>query len=228
MIDSGAFSAWNSGAEITLDAYVDACKHALELPFPPDEIFALDVIGDWQAGLRNTEEMWRRGIEAIPCFHIGEPWEVLKGLARNYPKIALGGVAKSTPQTKLKFAEECFARVWPKRMHGFSYCFKSAVLGLPWDTVDSTSWFLQALRYRRFVGINGGAHCRGVKEPTSLVAEIDFYLQLEGLARLRWKGTWEKQKDGRGGPLLYLAYRGGKVTGFEKTLSADKKERVKQ
>lgn len=217
ILDSGAFSAWNSGEEINLAEYIDACQLLLQSDIAPDEIFALDVVGDWKAGLKNTEAMWEAGIEAIPCYHAGEPWEVLTALARDYPKIAIGGMAYASPQEKLKFAKQCFARVWPKRIHGFAYCFPTAVLSLPFDSVDSTSWFLQPIRYHRFKGL-GGSHCKN--SPTqSLKGEIDWYLELERKARFKWKSTWDKQEDGRGGPCLYLAFpfdKGAVTTGYER------------
>lgn len=110
-LDSGAFSAHMTGTKIELAAYIDVCQRLKASDPTLTDVFALDVIGDWKASLKNVEEMWRAGVEAIPCYHIGEPESVLKGLAKDYPKIAIGGVAREKPQKKLAFAKECFARV---------------------------------------------------------------------------------------------------------------------
>src|SRR5687768_9801946 len=85
VLDSGAFSAFNSGAKIELAAYTDFCAERLASDPKLSEVFALDVIGDWRAGRRNVDEMWRRGVPAIPCYHAGEPWEVLLDYAKEFP-----------------------------------------------------------------------------------------------------------------------------------------------
>ncbi len=119
VMDSGAFSAKNSGVEIDLQEYIDTCQELLETDPKLSEVFALDVIGDWRASVKNYETMWKAGVPAIPAYHIGEPEELLLDLASAYNKIAVGGMAKLRGHTKLQFAEQCFARVWPVKVHGF-------------------------------------------------------------------------------------------------------------
>ena len=55
VLDSGAFSAHNSGVEIDLDEYMATCKDLMQSDDQLMEIFSLDVIGDWQASLKNTD-----------------------------------------------------------------------------------------------------------------------------------------------------------------------------
>lgn len=184
VLDSGAFSAHNSGTEIKLQDYIDTCKHLLASDPKLTEVFALDVIGDWRASLKNCEEMWRQGVPAIPCFHAGEPWEALINMARDYPKIALGGVAYAGGQRKLVWAEQCFARVWPKRIHGFGYGSESQILGLPWHSVDATSWEVGPCRFGRWQSF-GKMSVRGSKQ--NLRAEVEWYLELERKAQFRWR-----------------------------------------
>ena len=111
VMDSGAFSAHASGKNIDLKEYIETCKRLTETDPTLTEIFSLDVIGDWKAGVKNLEKMWEAGIPAIPCFHIGEPESLLKSLAREYPKIALGGVAMAKGGVKMEFARQCFSRI---------------------------------------------------------------------------------------------------------------------
>ena len=215
-LDSGAWSVANAGhAPIDLGAYIDEIKRLRDGPMPPAEVFALDVIGDWRASQANTDRMCREGIEAIPCYHYGEPWDVLYGLAQDYPKIALGGAAQMQPAARLRWAGQCFARVHPKPMHGFSFCARAYVLALPWDSVDSTAWFLQAIRYSRMRTANGdqihvaGAGGKGFR--AGLRGEIEYYLRLEREARVRWHNP---------GLTLYLAHPGSPPpTGFEMEVS---------
>ena len=191
VLDSGAFSAHNSGIEIKLQDYIDCCKRLLDTDYTLKEVYSLDVIGDWKASLRNTEEMWRQGVPAIPCYHHGEPWDVLKGMAKDYPKIALGGVAMKFG-IKNKFAEQCFARVWPKRMHGFGYGSEKSIMALPWDSVDATNWEIGPCKYGRWSQF-GQLAVRGSNQ--NLRGEIDHYLKLEKRARAKF-GKLLKNIDG--------------------------------
>jgi hypothetical protein len=202
-LDSGAFSAHNSGQTIELADYIRFCRERLAADPTLREVFALDVIGDWRAGLRNTERMWREGVPAIPCYHIGEPEEVLVGLARDYPKIAIGGMAKLKGQIKRRFVEQCFARIWPKRVHGFGVGTKELILLAPWHSVDATNWEVGPCKFGSWKSF-GGADLRVRGSAHDLRNEIAFYAELEKLARHRWAremaelGGGDEQGDGPG------------------------------
>ena len=185
-LDSGAFSAFNSGKVIDLQKYIDFCKERREQDPTLRDIFSLDVIGDWKQSLINTEEMWKQGVEAIPCFHAGEPWEALKAMAADYPKIGIGGVALARGNRKLRWAEQCFARVWPKKIHGFAYCTEEALMRVPFHSVDSTNWELGPCRFGRWKSFgNAALRIRGSKQ--NLRSEVEYYLRIEEQARVRWK-----------------------------------------
>jgi hypothetical protein len=183
-MDSGAFSAKNSGKEIDLDAYITKCKELRESDPKLTEIFALDVIGDWRASEENTKKMWAAGIEAIPCFHIGEPWDVLKGLAKDYPKIALGGVALVRGKRKVDWLTECFSRVWPKKIHGFGCSGRELIMSLPFHSVDATNWELAPCKFGNWHSF-GELSVRGSTQ--NLRAEVEYFLNLERDARSRWQ-----------------------------------------
>lgn len=194
VLDSGAFSAHNSGVEIRLEEYIETCKHLMEKDDQLAEIFSLDVIGDWKASQKNTEAMWDAGVPAIPCYHIGEPDHVLIDMAKRYPKIALGGVAMLRGKKKLNWASQCFARVYPKKIHGFGFASRSALMGLPFHSTDATSWELAPAKYgawRSFGGARLGIH--GSNHP--LRVEIDHYLKLQRDARSRWKTEMDKLEE---------------------------------
>ena len=188
VMDSGAFSAHNSGADIDLQEYIDCCKQRMAKDPKLVEVYALDVIGDWKASLKNTEEMWKQGVPAIPCYHINEPWSVLKGLAKDYPKVALGGVALLRGGKKLLWAKQCFARVWPKKIHGFGFGTEKAVLTLPFHSTDATSWEVRPCRYGLWHGIIGtNSRCSVRGSTQNLRAEVEWYLDMEDRARKKWK-----------------------------------------
>ena len=188
VMDSGAFSAFNSGMEIKLQDYIDCCKRLMAEDPTLTEVYSLDVIGDWQASLRNTEEMWRQGVEAIPCYHFNEPWSALLGMAKDYPKIALGGVAAKAG--KMKWAQQCFARIWPKKVHGFAFGTPRALEALPFHSVDSTNWELRPGRFGIWDCFGHGARipARGADShsPQAIKLVVDYYLELEVQAQRRW------------------------------------------
>lgn len=182
-LDSGAFSAHNSGMEIKLQDYIDCCKTLVGEDRTLTEVFALDVIGSWKDSIKNAEEMWKQGVEAIPTFHYGEPWDVLKGIAKDYPKIAVGGCVGK--RDKDKFASQCFARVWPKKIHGFGFGSEKSIMLLPFHSVDATNWEIGPCKYGRWNAFGGHCSVRGSEQ--NLRAEVEWYLDLEKRARERWK-----------------------------------------
>lgn len=187
VMDSGAFSAHASGVPIDLDAYMARCLELMAADPMLIEVYALDVIGDWRASLANTERMWAAGIPAIPCYHVGEPESVLIGLARDYPKIALGGAVGY--RAKDRWAAQCFARVWPKPMHGFGFGAEKSIMGLPWHSVDATNWELGPCKFGRWNSF-GQMSVRGSKQ--NLRAEVEWYLALERRARAKWRPQMEQ------------------------------------
>jgi hypothetical protein len=198
VLDSGAFSAHNSGTEIKLQDYINCCKELKATDPTMTEVFALDVIGDWRASLKNCEEMWRQGVEAIPCYHVGEPEAELKAMAKDYPKIALGGCVGF--KQKLKFAEQAFARVWPKAIHGFGFGSEKDIMALPWHSVDATNWEIGPCKFGRWNAF-GQMSVRGSKQ--NLRAEVEWYLDLERRARQKWAGAMKQLAVV--GPIVRLA-----------------------
>jgi hypothetical protein len=184
VLDSGAYSAFNAGAVVDLQKYIDVCKKLKGEDPTLSEIFALDVIGDWKASLKNCEAMWAQGVEAIPTFHVREPESVLLGIAKDYPKIALGGCVRY--RKKDEFASQCFARVWPKPIHGFGFWSEKSVLNVPWHSVDATSWEVRPCQFGKWQSFGGAdLSVRGSKQ--NLRGEVEWYLKLEARARQRWK-----------------------------------------
>jgi hypothetical protein len=181
VLDSGGYSAWKIGTTIDLDAYTELCAERLATDPQLTEVFSLDVVGDWRAGMRNLERMWSKGVPAIPTYHVGEPDHVLTHLAKHYPKLALGGAVGY--RHKLDWARQCFARVWPAKVHGLGFCGEQAVMALPWHSVDATNWELGPAKYGRWESF-GKLSVRGSSQ--NLRAEIEHYLRLERRARRRW------------------------------------------
>ncbi len=199
-LDSGAFTAWSTGKAIDLEAYIDKCLELIATEKNLVEIFSLDVISDKKAGitpekaaeqsLKNTERMWEAGVPAIPTFHIGEPEEFLFHIAKHYPKIALGGIVGLPPTKKKEFVKECFARVWPKPIHGFGIVSRDMILGFPFHSTDATNWELQPCGFGNWKAFGGKMSVRGSTQ--NLRAEVEHYLRLEREAQRRWEKEMKK------------------------------------
>lgn len=185
VLDSGAFTAAASGVTIDLVEFAEWAREQRATNPLVTEVFTLDVIGDWRASMRNTEELWCRGVEVIPVYHVGEPVDVLRSMARDYPKIALGGAVGYSK--KIDWAALCFREVWPKKIHGLGYgpgaCFK-----LPFHTVDHTA-LRGVFRFAQYESMGrqrlplvGATHKHDVS------VEIDHQLDSEAKARRMWRG----------------------------------------
>ena len=193
VMDSGAFSAHNSGVSIDLNKYVDKCLELLASDPTLTEVFSLDVIPSAstpleaakaaEQSLRNCEEMWRQGVPAVPTYHRGEPEEFLLAMAKDYPKVALGGVALQRGDSKRAFCEACFARVWPKRIHGLGMASEELIYGLPFHSTDATNWELSVCAFGNWQKF-GAMSVRGSNQ--DLRSQVRHYLDVEAKARVRW------------------------------------------
>ncbi len=224
VMDSGAFSAHNSGKNIDLTAYIDKCLELLGSDPTLTEVFGLDVIPKdhkpatvqhaAEQSLRNCEEMWRQGIPAIPTFHRGEGEEFLFAMAKDYPKIAIGGVALLRGDQKFLFCEQVFARVWPKKIHGLGMASEELVYGLPFHSVDATNWELAPCAFGNWMKF-GSMSVRGSNQ--DLRSQVKFYLDVEAKARVRWAKQMaeleklDPVKPGCAAPTCRLALDGPRV-----------------
>jgi hypothetical protein len=96
VLDSGAFTAWKLNRPIKLDSY---CKFIEELPIKPWRYFALDVVGDPHATMRNYEVMLARGFNPVPIFTRGEDPKVLDDYYKTSDVIGIGGLV-GTPNNR--------------------------------------------------------------------------------------------------------------------------------
>jgi hypothetical protein len=167
MMDSGAFSVWNTGAEIDLNAYIKFCKDYKDCI---DTVIALDVIpgkkGEPRPGKEGIEiaatkgwdnylRMIKGGIpadEIVPVFHQFDDFKWLKlFVERKVPYIGLGwlkqGVNRAQQQawldTCMDYVTDSDGRAKVK-LHGFGITSMAMILRYPWHSVDSTTALKQA------------------------------------------------------------------------------------
>ncbi len=89
VLDSGAFTAWKAGKPIQLDTY---CKFLESLPVKPWRYFALDVIGNPEATMKNYQIMLSRGFNPIPVFTRGDDLSVIDEYYKTSDVLGLGGL----------------------------------------------------------------------------------------------------------------------------------------
>ena len=154
-LDSGAFSAYNSGATINID---ELCNYANSISEYCTFIACLDVIGDAEQSYANYIYMRRKLKEPnklIACFHANEPIEYLyKYLTYvdSYGKLsnlALGGVAQLPGSSIRPFLDMCepicskYPDVW---IHAFGLTNFPLVECYSFiDSIDSTKHIMQPI-----------------------------------------------------------------------------------
>jgi hypothetical protein len=117
-------------------------------------------------------------------------------------------MARLRGERKLRFAEQCFARVWPKAIHGFGVGTREILFDVPWHSVDAMNWEIGPGRYGRWkafygarTGIYGSDH--------DLRIEVAHHLESERLARHRWRREMERFGQAPGSPVQDCS--GGRV-----------------
>lgn len=144
-LDSGAFSAFNSGAHIDLDAY---CDFVLAVRPLLAEAANLDVIGDDEGTRHNFKVMTERGCDPLATCHFGQdPKEILDTFAVTR-RGALGGMAMKASLNRAmrqRWLDTVFdvlhaSSSWPIRVHGYGMSDTALMERYPWFSVDSTTW----------------------------------------------------------------------------------------
>lgn len=146
-LDSGAFSAWNMNAVIDIRDY---CKY-IEKNHDLFHISSvLDAIGDHKGTFwnqRRMEELLPRDMWPLPCYHYGEPLDVLRHYADNYEYITIGGMVPISNKQLIYWLDEIWSKVLvdskgkPRlKVHGFGLTSLTLMFRYPWHSVDSSSW----------------------------------------------------------------------------------------
>jgi len=149
MLDSGVFTmAYGSGRKVDFDEYTDKYiefinKNDVKL------FFEMDI--DDIAGLSKAEELRRKiergtGKQPIPIFHKNRGKDYFIDMCKNYPYVAIGGIAGKGNMVKRKEYMPYFrwfidtAHKYGAKIHGLGFTDLKALETLKFDSVDSTSW----------------------------------------------------------------------------------------
>lgn len=153
-LDSGAFSAFTLGVQLSVAEYCDYIRTNQDILRVEDGVMmasVLDGIGDPLQTYRNQLEMEERGVRPLPCFHAGEDERYLEWYVSNYEYITLGGMVGSSAAALQVWLD----RVWDRylvdgagrprtRVHGFGITSIPLMERYPWYSCDSSSWIQSA------------------------------------------------------------------------------------
>ena len=149
MLDSGVFTmAYGAGSNVDYyeytERYIDFInKNNVKL------FFEMDI--DDVAGLAKAEELRRKieigtGKQPIPIFHKTRGKDYFINMCKNYPYVAIGGIAGKGNMTKRKEYMPYFkwfidtAHKYGAKIHGLGFTDLKALEVFDFDSVDSTSW----------------------------------------------------------------------------------------
>lgn len=143
-LDSGAFSAFSKGVEIDLRTYCDYIKRNSDII---DFASVLDSIGCHVGTWKNQAAIEKLGVSVLPCYHFGEPEEVLEYYLSRYSHFTIGGLVPISTQQMKVWLDRIWAKILthedgtPKaKIHGFGVTSLPMMLRYPWDSVDSSTW----------------------------------------------------------------------------------------
>jgi hypothetical protein len=160
-LDSGAFSAFTLGVELSVSEYCEYIVRNLDILRVEDgNLMAsvLDGIGDPLATYRNQLEMEARfreehgmNLRPLPCFHSNEDERYLEWYVANYDYITLGGMVGASTQQLITWLD----RIWDRyltdgagrakiKVHGFGITAVPLMERYPWYSCDSSSWIQSA------------------------------------------------------------------------------------
>jgi len=153
-LDSGAFSAFTLGVELSVAEYCEYIHRNRDILRVEDGVVmasVLDGIGDPLQTWRNQYEMELRGAKPLPCFHAGEDERYLEHYVANYEYITLGGMVGSSTKQLCIWLD----RIWDRfltdgsgrprlKVHGFGITAIPIMERYPWYSCDSSSWIQSA------------------------------------------------------------------------------------
>ena len=159
MLDSGAYSAWKSGASIDLDEYVKFIKKYGEYF---ESCVALDVIPGSAGSMENADiekaaaesrenylAMRDQGLDPIPVFHQGEDMKWLERMLDDGAQyVGISPYMRSSINQVIDWMDKCFDIVTDRdgrpivKTHCFGATALPLVMRFPFYTADSTTWKL--------------------------------------------------------------------------------------
>lgn len=159
LLDSGSFSAWSRGAEISSDNYIAYCKansHLVDAYVNMDALPGENGLMDHsQAAIEksaaksyeNLQIMKADGLKPVPVFHQGERFEWLdRMLEDGETYVGISPYLRSHQSEIIEWMDKCYSRITDSKgrpyikTHGFGVTSCNLCTRYPFFSVDSTSW----------------------------------------------------------------------------------------
>lgn len=166
IIDSGAFSAWNVGREVDINAYAQFC-HSVKSRWQFKEFYIVnldvipgkrgqapthkEIIESAAKGSENAKFLRSQGLFPIEVFHQAEDEAVLHRMIQNVPEPYIGVSPANDVSTKgrklwLDWAFRIITSTYGQRVrtHGFGVTGIDLMANYNWTSVDSASYQINA------------------------------------------------------------------------------------
>ncbi len=145
LLDSGAFTFLKQKSDIDWEAYTERyCEFIIENDI--DLFFEMDI--DAIIGLNRVEQLrskieQRTGKQPIPVFHRSRGKQYFLDMCKDYPYVALGGIAiRNIKRSEYKFFPWFIdtAHEYGTKIHGLGFTNLKLLPTYHFDSVDSTTW----------------------------------------------------------------------------------------
>lgn len=165
LLDSGAFSAWNTGKPIDLDEYieyillnrehVDAYINLDVIPGNPGKTpTPAEVELSAEESWKNFEYMESSCLSPLPVFHQGERFYWLKKMVDHGCKyICISPANDRSTEQKIQWLDKVFDYLCdehgdcPVHTHALGVTSADIMFRYPWHSVDSTTWLAAGSRF---------------------------------------------------------------------------------
>lgn len=210
IIDSGAFSVWNSGKTMDRDELLAYYKHLYA--YRQDLTFVnLDVIPGvrgrkptkaeaeiaCQQGLENYYWFRKNGIETMPVFHEGDDFKYLEIFKKETDYIAISPANDSSVKRRIVWLDQVYRNLkGDYKTHGLAATSIQLLKRYPFYSVDSINWKTPVIYGRSSVNKNEylGRLARVHKEMV-LKKEVQFYVDQQAAMTHLWKTRGIEWKD---------------------------------
>lgn len=136
IVDSGAFTAWNTGRSINLDDYCRFLDSMDELQ--PFYAVQLDVFGDPEGTWKNYLTMKSRGYNVMPVFTRGDTLDRLEEMYSLTDYIMFGGI--TTGGKNINYVKWFMEKNKGRKVHWLGFCNMDFVKFFKPFSIDSSSW----------------------------------------------------------------------------------------
>ena len=154
MIDSGAFTIWNTGGSVDREELL-AFYQAIKTHFPNAHFINLDSIPGKRGQKPNAAEvkraceeswdnyMWfkSKGFEVLPVFHEDDEWEYLHRMMKETDYIAISPANDSSTKRRIKWLDKVYTILKADyKTHGLAATSVQLLKRYPFYSVDSINW----------------------------------------------------------------------------------------